>query len=544
MTKIETIKKGNSVIYPITHINAIIDANGKIGTVVTKDDIINKQDKLESGTNIRTINGKSLLGEGNIIISFDDKFSNKQDVIGDLDAIRTGAALGATSLQADDLKGYVTESYVDEKVLDLIDGAPDAMNTLNELAAALKNDKNVVDTLNNAIGGKQDTLVSGTNIKTVNGESLLGKGDIEIQGGGTTTLQEDIQIIGGPLANNIAESGEVWPDGWKDSSNNKIIPKGKSLDEILTALFLKIVNGTVKKESVVWSPSLSKPEVDLSKSGTVEVGTEVTSSAKTTNTVSSNSRTCTFTCNPGYFLSTGVDDKGKLIFGSYNAGNKTVTAKDPKDAEGNAISKVTGTPSIITYWNGTKVTSTKHVVSIVGDNTFKADQSGMKAYAGVFDYITVYGSTNTKVPLESVKASISNDTAPDPKNLTSTNSVSIKGARAYWMGAMANPLSKFTSATIREAGEDSNSGLVKTLGSSPTTTLTVPAGQYDVVIATQKEVKSVVSKAQGNFEIGGNFTKNHSEVNIEGANGFTAVKYHVYHCNADWDSDILTITYK
>ena len=35
-----------------------------------------------------------------------------------------------------------------------------------------------------ATSTKQDTLVSGTNIKTINGETLLGEGNIEIQGGG------------------------------------------------------------------------------------------------------------------------------------------------------------------------------------------------------------------------------------------------------------------------------------------------------------------------------------------------------------------------
>ena len=34
------------------------------------------------------------------------------------------------------------------------------------------------------LGAKQDSLVSGTNIKTINGESVLGSGDIEIGGGG------------------------------------------------------------------------------------------------------------------------------------------------------------------------------------------------------------------------------------------------------------------------------------------------------------------------------------------------------------------------
>ena len=35
--------------------------------------------------------------------------------------------------------------------------------------------------------GKQDTLVSGTNIKTVNGNSLLGAGDLVVSGGGSTS---------------------------------------------------------------------------------------------------------------------------------------------------------------------------------------------------------------------------------------------------------------------------------------------------------------------------------------------------------------------
>lgn len=36
----------------------------------------------------------------------------------------------------------------------------------------------------NALSDKQDTLVSGTNIKTINGNSILGEGNIEIEGGG------------------------------------------------------------------------------------------------------------------------------------------------------------------------------------------------------------------------------------------------------------------------------------------------------------------------------------------------------------------------
>ena len=40
-----------------------------------------------------------------------------------------------------------------------------------------------------AVSGKQDTLVSGTNIKTINNESILGSGNIDIQGGGVNVVQ-------------------------------------------------------------------------------------------------------------------------------------------------------------------------------------------------------------------------------------------------------------------------------------------------------------------------------------------------------------------
>ena len=38
------------------------------------------------------------------------------------------------------------------------------------------------------INSKQDILVSGSNIKTINGNNILGFGDIEITGGGTGTI--------------------------------------------------------------------------------------------------------------------------------------------------------------------------------------------------------------------------------------------------------------------------------------------------------------------------------------------------------------------
>lgn len=49
--------------------------------------------------------------------------------------------------------------------------------------------KGETDTL---LGEKQPTLVSGTNIKTINNESILGEGNIDIQGGSSVNVVQDI----------------------------------------------------------------------------------------------------------------------------------------------------------------------------------------------------------------------------------------------------------------------------------------------------------------------------------------------------------------
>ena len=56
---------------------------------------------------------------------------------------------------------------------------------------------------------------------------------------GETTTKNNIIIAGGPLANNVTEDGDTWPTGWVDDAGNKIIPKNKSLEEILKVLFLQ-----------------------------------------------------------------------------------------------------------------------------------------------------------------------------------------------------------------------------------------------------------------------------------------------------------------
>lgn len=102
-----------------------------------------------------------------------------------------GIAAGATANANTDSLGegptnkYFTEGRVRSTVLTglslLAGGAISAADSL--LSALGKLQKQISDVVT-AIGSKQDTLVSGTNIKTVNGNSLLGSGDLAVSGGG------------------------------------------------------------------------------------------------------------------------------------------------------------------------------------------------------------------------------------------------------------------------------------------------------------------------------------------------------------------------
>lgn len=70
-------------------------------------------------------------------------------------------------------------------------------------------------TLQEQIDGKQATLVSGTNIKTINNESLLGSGNITIQGGGGS-----VAVDGTTISKNVSD--ELQAIAVKDNNNNAI----------------------------------------------------------------------------------------------------------------------------------------------------------------------------------------------------------------------------------------------------------------------------------------------------------------------------------
>lgn len=85
------------------------------------------------------------------------------------------------------------------------------------------------------LSSKQDTLVSGTNIKTINGQTILGEGNIEIQGGsGGTPPIATTDAVGGILATDSGENEDV--SAYVDvESDGKAFVKIPSVDETSTA---------------------------------------------------------------------------------------------------------------------------------------------------------------------------------------------------------------------------------------------------------------------------------------------------------------------
>jgi hypothetical protein len=121
-----------------------------------------KQEELISGVNIRTVNGFNLLSSGNISV-------------GTVTSV-AALTLGTTGT---DLSSTVAT------------GTTTPVITLNVPTASATN-RGVLSSANwSTFNGKQDALSSGVNIKTINGNSVLGSGDIVISGSGVPMTRQE-----------------------------------------------------------------------------------------------------------------------------------------------------------------------------------------------------------------------------------------------------------------------------------------------------------------------------------------------------------------
>ena len=229
----------------------ILSNNFIYGDVPTEEDTSNYPERLndyirysndvkayiltDKNTKFKTINGEQITGNGNIEISTDVDLSNlatkeelatKQDVISDLDTIRSGAAKGATALQSVPSE-YATEQWVNSQ------GFLKEHQDISNLATKAE------------LATKQDTLVSGENIKTVNGESLLGSSNMELATKAEIDSKQDVisdldSIRSGAALG--ATALQSVPDTY--ALKSEIPDISTKQDKLISGSNIKTVNGT------------------------------------------------------------------------------------------------------------------------------------------------------------------------------------------------------------------------------------------------------------------------------------------------------------
>ena len=280
-----------------------------------------------------------------------------------------------------------------------------------------------------------------------------------------TTTKNDIIIAGGPLANNVTETDDTWPTDWKDTAGNKIIPKDKSLEEILSALFLQQKYGTLSDPVYAWNPALSNtPTVDIKKDTNsvidtlVPVGTEVTVS---------------FAIHEGETNQATATVSGA----TYGYSLDSTTIKDGTSYTANATGQhVDGTLAIESAtFQGENVESqqagAKYKVK-EGDNILSVKQSGRTATPGTFADATVYNVSNTrKINAQSFKTinqagfeAATSVYAGGSKALSNSISVKVTGYYPIYYGWLT-----YTSDTITSDYITANfvKTLKATLGKTP-----------------------------------------------------------------------------
>ena len=203
-------------------------ASLKTDNTQNKTDIATKQDKLVSGMNIKTINGNSILGTGDITISEGgtNYITETTDTLVLTTVNTNGNKFEVRNKTDDAVVSFTQNAPGNSSSYDLftaiLSTAPNEDGELYNIVASFTKDENWdaklhifanagssgagfditippdaygniamasdLEPLKTSIGNKQDTLVSGTNIKTINGESILGSGNITISGGSGSGL--------------------------------------------------------------------------------------------------------------------------------------------------------------------------------------------------------------------------------------------------------------------------------------------------------------------------------------------------------------------
>ena len=422
------------------------------------------------------------------------------------DAAGTAAGLDAAmntrvaKLEAIDHNKLATDAAA-SAVATVLDGAPEAFDTLKEVANWIADNDHAED-------------VAGL-VKDVED---LKKIDHEEAKASKTKLGQKIVIAGGPLANNIAESGEVWPSKWTNG-NEKFIPEDATMADIVMNLFCvekwptSVSTSNATLVSTMATPSLTyNGKTANNNSTTVEVGTTVSYEAKSGKS--------------GY---TATPYKASGFTYGYSAANDNTkdNAGTSKSASFGTISAVSDSIPTLTLSgkvsetiNGTAATAdagaaskSGSVVIALGDNKIKA-QSKSITYTGTCSALPVYYGCSNLGNTDN-DGTTYHSTAKSETTLTSTavNSGTIEinciGAYKVFVGYVAEVPT--TSAGVRAMNANNRLGK----GNCGTTDAVYTINNNYMVVAVPTGWDFTIQNDLGQADQRNSFSKSDAVVNVE-----------------------------
>lgn len=132
--------------------------------------------------------------------------------------------------------GLATETYVQNKIAEVVNSAPGTLDTLNELAQALGNDPNFATTMATELGKKANTANLATVATSGSYNDLSDTPTIPSVGNGTLTIQK-----------NGTSAGTFTANATTNKTINIIVPTKVSelTDDVVKGKYLSLTGGTM-----------------------------------------------------------------------------------------------------------------------------------------------------------------------------------------------------------------------------------------------------------------------------------------------------------
>lgn len=428
----------------------------------------------------------------------------------------------ATKDEIPSIEGFATEEYVRTHISNLINSAPETLDTLGEIALAIENNQEVVDALNEAIGGKAD--------KTYVDEAIA---QIDIPEVDLTGLATEDYV------NNAIANIEI-PEAKADVNVYEVTSDSVILDELVALLpegveinqgdVLLVTNSLGVKSAYQFDDSwiACDGNVDASK---VIMPFDITLAGSYTQ-VGNLTKTSTGT---GTFATKGKSVAAALQEILSKREQPKITANPSISLTATSGAREVGTKVIptwssklnagsYTYGPATGITAKSWEISDTNGNSATTD-------SGSFPEITVGDNTNYRITAKATYdagvvavdnlGDISDPIIQIAAGSKSANGGYITGYRAWFMYVGEN-LDIIDSTFIRGTANK---------GSSPSTQngVTIPAGTKRVMVAIPangKNLTSVIDVDGMGLDVFGNFTK--INVDVEGLNNYKTASYDVW----------------